>query len=185
MVSTKTCIILLSIMHQGWTLAPLPPTDIFVQAPLPPTAPHPAPVGPGSGSCNQPIGFSARKAAGANQLHLINANSRIRFQETLSSFGSHSWDSSKFCTYCPGYYYFSFHAQSSENGDFTLALMKNGNYQVTAYGSRNGYQFAGNSAMIYLKSNDCVWLQLQDGTIYAHPYNEAYTTFTGFRVDSK
>ena len=60
--------------------------------------------------------------------------------------------------------------------------MKNGYYQVTGYGTKNGYQWASNSAMIYLNNYDCVWLELQQGTIYEHPHSEAYTTFTGFLV---
>ncbi|CAL4205566.1 unnamed protein product, partial [Meganyctiphanes norvegica] len=148
----------------------------------PPNTPPPHTPPPHIG-CKS-VGFSARKAAGADQWHHIHAHTRIRFQETISNFGPHSWDGTKFCPRCPGHYFFSFHAESSEHGDFTLALIKNQRYQVTAYGSKNGWQFAGNSVMLSMDHDDCVWLELQQGEIYEHPHQEAYTTFTGFLIAS-
>lgn len=61
--------------------------------------------------------------------------------------------------------------------------MKEGEYQVTAYGSKGGYQWGSNSALLFLNPGDRVYLELQQGKIYEHPYNEAYTSFTGFLVN--
>lgn len=60
--------------------------------------------------------------------------------------------------------------------------MKNGRYQVTAYGNRNSYGHGSNSVALELDRNDRVYLELWDGRIYIHPGEETYTTFTGFRI---
>ena len=60
--------------------------------------------------------------------------------------------------------------------------MKNDRYQVTAYGSGIDYSHASNSAFLELRRGDIIHLQLQQGTIYEHPFDEAYTTFTGFML---
>lgn len=65
-----------------------------------------------------------------------------------------------------------------------LQLYKNNRFQVTAYGSRRDYQQASNSVMLLLRAGDIVHLQLEQGTIYEHPGNEAYTTFSGYLVES-
>lgn len=61
--------------------------------------------------------------------------------------------------------------------------MKEDSYQVTAYGSSFDYQQGSNSALLFLNEGERVHLELQDGTLYEHPYEEAYTTFTGFLVE--
>ena len=61
--------------------------------------------------------------------------------------------------------------------------MKDDQYQVTAYGSTFDYQQGSNSALLFLNAGERVFLELQDGTIYEHPYDEAYTTFSGFLVE--
>lgn len=63
-----------------------------------------------------------------------------------------------------------------------MSLMKNGVYQVTAYGTRGEYEHGSNSVFLELRRGQRVHLQLQDGTIYEHPGGEAYTTFTGFML---
>ncbi|KAK7085257.1 hypothetical protein SK128_001118 [Halocaridina rubra] len=95
------------------------------------------------------------------------------------------WSSSAgdFQAPCSGVYFFTFHAVSTQQGDFTVALMKNGEYQVTAYGTKDDYQQGSNSALLVLNKGDSVYLELQQGEIYEHPFNEAYTTFTGFLVE--
>ncbi|XP_069977756.1 cerebellin-1 [Penaeus vannamei] len=95
-----------------------------------------------------------------------------------------AWDEDKAQFVAPrdGAYYFSFHGIGTKNSDFTLALMKNGEYQVTAYGGPPKYEWASNSALLVLKAGDKVYLELQDGSMYDHPGREAYTTFTGFLV---
>ena len=60
--------------------------------------------------------------------------------------------------------------------------MKNGKFQVTAFGAKEGYHWGSNSALLFLNPGDIVHLELQGGTLYEHPYDEAYTTFTGFLV---
>ena len=59
--------------------------------------------------------------------------------------------------------------------------MRNGRYQVTAYGS-TGYQQASNSAFLTLNKGDVIHLELQEGHIYEHPDDEAYISFTGFML---
>ncbi|XP_042230029.1 complement C1q-like protein 4 [Homarus americanus] len=150
----------------------------------PPQAPPPGPVlGPGGippiefWEC--PSGFSVRKAVGRTRQAL----NVVRFQDVLTNRGAWSQSDSKFIAPCPGTYFFTFHAQSSETQDFTLALMKNGVYQVTAYGSKNGYQQGSNSALLQLETGDEVYLYLQQGELYEHPHDESYTTFSGHLVE--
>lgn len=64
-----------------------------------------------------------------------------------------------------------------------VALMKEGQYQVTAYGSLADYQQGSNSALLFLNAGEKVNLEVQQGSIYEHPYEEAYTTFSGFLVE--
>lgn len=63
-----------------------------------------------------------------------------------------------------------------------MALMKNGQYQVTAYGTKYEHTWGSNSVFLELYQGDRIFLELQQGSIYEHPNNEAYTTFTGFLV---
>lgn len=65
-----------------------------------------------------------------------------------------------------------------------LALMKNGQYQVTAYGGKGNYQQGSNSALLLLNQGDLVHLELQQGSLYEHPHGEAYTSFSGFIVEA-
>ena len=66
---------------------------------------------------------------------------------------------------------------------YRMALMKNREYQVTAYGTKGNYESGTNSALLFLNPGDIVHLELQDGSLYEHPYEEAYNTFTGFLVN--
>jgi len=97
--------------------------------------------------------------------------------------GGWSNSAGDFLAPCTGVYYFSFHAVSSQNGDFTLQLMKNQQFVVTAYGSKGDYQQASNSALLFLQQGDLVHLQLEQGSIYEHPGQEAYTSFSGYIVE--
>ena len=65
---------------------------------------------------------------------------------------------------------------------FSIALMKEGDYQVTAYGGKGGYQWGSNSAILFLNPGERVYLELTQGNIYEHPFDESYVTFTGFLV---
>ncbi|KAB7495041.1 Complement C1q-like protein 3, partial [Armadillidium nasatum] len=124
-------------------------------------------------------GFSVRKSLRTT----LKSKTQIKFQDILTNAGG--WDSTShsFVASCPGIYFFTFNALSEEGHGFTLALMKNDKFQVTAYGGKEGYQWGGNSAMLFLNKGDQVYLELQDGEIYEHPFNEAYTTFTGFLIN--
>ncbi|XP_042874458.1 complement C1q-like protein 4 [Penaeus japonicus] len=124
-------------------------------------------------------GFSVRKAV----LSGSRPPSRLRFQDVLTNLGGWSASESDFEAPCTGVYFFTFHAVSPETSDFTLALMKNGKYQVTAYGSKGNYQQGSNSALLVLNAGEKVHLELQDGSVYEHPYDEAYTTFSAFLVE--
>ncbi|CAL4200666.1 unnamed protein product [Meganyctiphanes norvegica] len=182
MFSKFFLIAMICILPQTWDLGQ---TQNIAQ-----NAPIRSPVKPPG--CES-VGFSAKRAAGADAQYHINAVTRISFQDTLSDFGSDAkWDKTKFCSSCPGFYFFSFHALSSEHGDFTLSLQLNEQSQVTAFGSKNGNQWAGNSAILSLGNDDCVRLELEQGTIYEHPApvtrngkQELYTTtFSGFLTTS-
>ncbi|KAK3865581.1 hypothetical protein Pcinc_028821 [Petrolisthes cinctipes] len=147
-------------------------------------APQGAPVplpGPPFGRCYG--GFSVRKAR-TGFGDTVSANTKIEFRDVLLNMGGWSPSFNDFEAPCSGSYYFSFHAVSSQSGDFTLQLYKNGRYQVTAYGSRRDFQQASNSALLFLQQGDLVHLQLEQGTIYEHPGNEAYTSFSGYLVES-
>ncbi|XP_050694781.1 caprin-2-like [Eriocheir sinensis] len=127
-------------------------------------------------------GFSVRKADPST----TTANStptKVNFEEVLTNLGGWSVSESDFQAPCAGAYFFTFHALSRNQGDFTLALMKEDNYQVTAYGSSFDYQQGSNSALLFLNAGERVYLELQDGSLYEHPYEEAYTTFSGFLVE--
>ncbi|XP_064107556.1 complement C1q-like protein 4 [Macrobrachium nipponense] len=125
-------------------------------------------------------GFTVRKA----DQRSLTAGRKVGFQEVLTNIGGWSQSTNDFQAPCNGVYYFSFHAISPQNDDFTLALMKGGIYQVTAYGSRNDYQQGSNSVLLILNAGEKVHLELQGGTIYEHPFNEAYTSFSGFLVEA-
>ncbi|XP_037792812.1 cerebellin-2-like [Penaeus monodon] len=100
--------------------------------------------------------------------------------EVLTSEGGWSPSESDFQAPCKGLYYFSFHGVAQDRGDFTLALMKNDQYQVTAYGGKGSFQQGSNSALLLLNQGDLVHLELQQGSLYEHPFDEAYTSFSGF-----
>lgn len=61
-----------------------------------------------------------------------------------------------------------------------MSLRKNRVFQVTAYGTNGDYQHGSNSVFLELRRGDQVDLELEQGEIYEHPGNEAYTSFTGF-----
>ncbi|KAK8394861.1 hypothetical protein O3P69_005969 [Scylla paramamosain] len=107
----------------------------------------------------------------------------LRFQTVLTNVGG-AWNTrtSRFEAPYTGGYFFTYHAVSAINEDFTLALMRNGRYQVTAYGSNDGYQHASNSAFLKLNRGDIMHLELQEGHIYEHPRDESYISFTGFML---
>ncbi|XP_076055193.1 cerebellin-2-like [Oratosquilla oratoria] len=129
------------------------------------------------GPCN--AGFTVRRA---NNDSLV-APAHIGFAEVVTNLGG--WDATgqHFTAPCHGAYFFLFHATSTKEEDFTMAIMHNGEYRVTAYGSSKDFQAASNSAVLYLNRFDNVHLQLQQGRIYEHALdNEAYTTFTAFRI---
>ncbi|XP_047491762.1 cerebellin-1-like [Penaeus chinensis] len=127
-------------------------------------------------------GFSARKATRGTSTVRGGSRTRLMFQEVLTSEGGWSPSESDFLAPCRGLYYFSFHGVAQDGGDFTLALMKNNQYQVTAYGGKGSFQQGSNSALLLLNQGDLVHLELQQGSLYEHPFDEAYTSFSGFLV---
>ncbi|XP_068233822.1 complement C1q-like protein 4 [Palaemon carinicauda] len=124
-------------------------------------------------------GFTVRKADTRSVRNL----GKVAFQDILTNVGGWSQRTNDFEAPCSGAYFFTFHGVSPENGDFTLALMKGTEFQVTAYGGKNDYQQGSNSAVLFLNKGEKVHLELQQGSIYEHPFNEAYTTFTGFLIE--
>ncbi|XP_045610279.2 cerebellin-2 [Procambarus clarkii] len=128
----------------------------------------------------QNVAFSVRKAIGR-----LSAVTRLHFRDVLTNIGD-GWNpaSSEFVAPHNGGYHFVFHAIGARTSDFTLALMKNGVYVVTAYGKLITYEHGSNSVFLELRSFDRIALELQEGAIYEHPGNEAYTTFTGFYLFS-
>jgi len=110
--------------------------------------------------------------------------SRLRFKDVVTNVNGWDKPQQQFVAPCPGLYFFTFHAVSEKANDFTLALMKESKYQVTAYGSKDGYQWGANSAVLFLNKGERVWLEIQQGQVYEHPLNEAYTTFSGFIIHS-
>lgn len=62
-----------------------------------------------------------------------------------------------------------------------MALVKNRDYQVTAYGTIGSLEHGSNSVFLELHSGDAISLQLQQGKI-REPSHGAYTIFTGFIV---
>ncbi|XP_042858420.1 cerebellin-4-like [Penaeus japonicus] len=142
-------------------------------------AAHAAPPG---NRCSS--GFSVRKATSATSTVRNSGTTRLRFQDVLTGEGGWSPSESDFLAPCRGLYYFSFHGVAQDRGDFTLALVKNGQYQVTAYGGKGNYLQGSNSALLLLDQGDLVHLELQQGSLYEHPSNEAYTSFTGFLVEA-
>lgn len=149
-------------------------------APPPPPPPR-SPVAPPT-SGTTAVGFSVRKAVVGPSYTIVSSPFNLRFQNVLSnSFGGWQQISSEFIAPVSGGYFFTFNAISPRTNDFTLALMKNSVYQVTAYAPA-GYQWGGNSVFLILQKGDSINLTLQDGEIYEHPLYEAYTTFSGFLV---
>ncbi|KAK8734236.1 hypothetical protein OTU49_006077, partial [Cherax quadricarinatus] len=126
-------------------------------------------------------GFSVRRAVVPTQDEAVPRI--LRFQEVLTNLGGWSVKDNIFVAPCTGAYFFTFHAISDDGKDFTVALMKEGEYQVTAYGTKQGYQQGSNSALLFLNAGARVYLEVQQGTIYEHPFNEVYTTFSAFLVE--
>ncbi|XP_037792502.1 cerebellin-4-like [Penaeus monodon] len=158
-------------------------------APFPnaPPAPQPGPI-PGSTPDSLPpefrclSAFSVRKATRGSSTVRSGSSTRVRFQDVLTAEGGWSPSENDFLAPCRGLYFFSFHGVAPDGGDFTLALIKNGQYQVTAYGGKGNYQQGSNSALLLLNQGDLVHLELQQGSLYEHPHGEAYTSFSGFLV---
>ncbi|KAG0712220.1 Complement C1q-like protein 4 [Chionoecetes opilio] len=122
--------------------------------------------------------FSLKRAA------VYHAEARMQFKDLLTNTG-HGWNSPQAHFVAPysGCYFFIYHAVTKMGHDFTLSLVKNGKYQVTAYGTQGKHQHGSNSAVLNLERYDKVHLQLRDGSIYEHPHSkEAYTTFSGFLI---
>jgi len=135
--------------------------------------------------CKNKAGFSVRKSTDETLVSSMANPTALRFQEVLTNQGGWEPDRNAFVAPCDGTYYFAFHALSNFGWGATVALMKNKDYQVTAYGDEAGYQAASNSATLFLNADDLVWLQLQgNSTIYEHPNKEAYTTFSGYLLES-
>ncbi|KAK3885829.1 hypothetical protein Pcinc_009992 [Petrolisthes cinctipes] len=112
-------------------------------------------------------------------------NGYIQFKNVLLNMGGWSQTYSDFQAPCAGVYYFSFHAVSTERGGpIKIQLYKNRQYQVTAYSGHGGNQQVSNSVLLPLQERDIVHLQLEQGNIYDNIRNEAYTSFSGYLVQS-
>ncbi|KAK3864357.1 hypothetical protein Pcinc_029952 [Petrolisthes cinctipes] len=133
--------------------------------------PRPRPVNPST-----KIAFTVRKVRGRRTATTI-----LRFQNVLTNAGG-AWRNDRFTAPRNGLYYFAFHAVGGRTSDFTMSLIRNGVYRVTAYGTSNTFEHGSNSAVLRLRSGDRVQLRLTQGTIYEHPGSEAYTSFTGFQI---
>ncbi|CAL4067140.1 unnamed protein product [Meganyctiphanes norvegica] len=135
--------------------------------------------------CKNKAGFSVRKASMKTMTSSMLNPTALRFQEVLVNQGGWEPSTNSFVAPCDGTYYFAFHALSNFGWGATVALMKNKEYQMTAYGDEAGYQAASNSGVLFLNSDDLVWLQIQgNSTIYEHPNKEAYTSFSGYLLES-
>ncbi|XP_071512606.1 complement C1q-like protein 4 [Panulirus ornatus] len=123
------------------------------------------------------VAFTVKKAT-----EKLEAFAHVHFQDVLTNLGG-GWNSqtSEFEAPVNGGYFFIFHAISDEGSDFTMALVKNKEYQVTAYGTTGFLKHGSNSAFLELRRGDIIALQLQQGKIY-EPRHASYTTFTGFIV---
>ncbi|XP_042222550.1 complement C1q-like protein 4 [Homarus americanus] len=145
--------------------------DVFRPRPAPGLRRPPEPTYPS-------VAFSVRKARTDSR-----PGTRVQFEDVLTN-GGEGWDTrnNEFVAPYDGFYFFIFHAVSAFNSDFTMALNLNDRYQVTAYGKSSDYEHGSNSAVLNLEQGDRVSLQLEQGIIYEHPGNEAYTTFSGFLI---
>ncbi|XP_050735177.1 complement C1q-like protein 4 [Eriocheir sinensis] len=154
------------LARQGDIRSPLGPI------PVPRPLPFPGPIPP-----IERVAFSVRKAV------TTRARGRVEFRTVLTNVGR-GWSQGRsvFQTPFSGGYYFSFHAVAEKSEDFTMGLMRNRVYQVTAYGTSGDYQHGSNSVFLELRRGDQVYLEIQEGEIYEHPGDEAYTSFTGFMV---
>nr|XP_045610274.1 complement C1q-like protein 4 [Procambarus clarkii] len=145
----------------------IPPPTININATLPVSA------------IGGDVAFSVKKAANLT----LSLPATVRFQEVVTNAGE-AWhqNSSEFVVPVDGGYFLTFNAVGGNSSDFTMALMKNKVPQVNAYGTLSHFEHASNSAFLELHRGDVVYLELQEGMIYDHPFNETYTTFTGFLV---
>nr|XP_053637295.1 cerebellin-2-like [Cherax quadricarinatus]XP_053637296.1 cerebellin-2-like [Cherax quadricarinatus] len=137
------------------------------------TSHHPTPA---ADLLSREVAFSVQKVT--NTFHAV---TRVHFRDVLTNIGG-CWDpiTSEFVAPYNGGYYFIFHVLGARHSDFTMTLMKNGVYQVTAYGTEKTFETASNSAFLELRRLDKIWLMLQQGSIDEHPGNETYNTFAGF-----
>ncbi|KAK4291006.1 hypothetical protein Pmani_036138 [Petrolisthes manimaculis] len=122
------------------------------------------------------IGFTVRKVRGRRT-----APATLGFQSVLTNAGR-GWRGNTFTAPRAGIYYFAFHAVGGRTSDFTLSLIRNGEYRVTAYGTNESFEHGSNSAVLQLRLGDRIQLRLTQGTIYEHPGTEAYTSFSGFII---
>nr|XP_045610273.1 complement C1q-like protein 4 [Procambarus clarkii] len=125
------------------------------------------------------VAFTVKKAANLT----MTLPATVIFQEVVTNAGE-AWhqNSSEFVVPVDGGYFLTFNAVGGNSSDFTMALLKNKVPQVTAYGTLSHFEHSSNSVFLELHRGDVVSLQLQEGMIYDHPFNETYTTFTGFLV---
>ncbi|XP_068206472.1 complement C1q tumor necrosis factor-related protein 3-like [Palaemon carinicauda] len=132
------------------------------------------------------IAFSVRKAATINNQFKLQASPyNVQFRELLTNVGG-GWipTTGEFIAPKAGVYFFTFSVMSAKTNEATVALMKDGDYQVTAF-INAGYNMATNSAVLTLKEGDSVYLILQDGEIYENPLYESYTTLSGYLIGRK
>ncbi|XP_064079621.1 complement C1q tumor necrosis factor-related protein 2-like isoform X1 [Macrobrachium nipponense] len=106
-------------------------------------------------------------------------------QEVLTNDGA-GWipTTGEFIAPKSGVYFFTFSVMSAKTKEATVALMKNSDYQVTAF-VNPGHNMATNSAVLSLKAGDSVHLVVQEGEIYENPLYESYTTLSGYQISSK
>ncbi|XP_064079622.1 cerebellin-3-like isoform X2 [Macrobrachium nipponense] len=132
------------------------------------------------------IAFSVRKAATITNQFLLQASPfNVQFREVLTNDGA-GWipTTGEFIAPKSGVYFFTFSVMSAKTKEATVALMKNSDYQVTAF-VNPGHNMATNSAVLSLKAGDSVHLVVQEGEIYENPLYESYTTLSGYQISSK
>ncbi|XP_071946353.1 complement C1q tumor necrosis factor-related protein 2-like [Antedon mediterranea] len=111
------------------------------------------------------------------------AVSPMKYNTIITDVGNHyNKETGKFVCTIPGVYVFQVTSlKSSGGGIVSTQIIKNGNFQVTAYVGDTGHHSISTMVVLDLVSGDQVWTQPRDtNTNYYYSDGNRYCSFSGF-----
>ncbi|VDL14726.1 unnamed protein product [Hymenolepis diminuta] len=91
--------------------------------------------------------------------------------------GAYDKQKGQFCAPVGGVYSFIVAISAQGKKQAAVRLMHNENHIFDVWSDSAPWSTATNQAILLLKKNECVWLQLRDSAFYLHGY--MYSTFAG------